>query len=140
MVFTFGVGQDGYDSGWVHDVNHSFLKSLSLNNNGFYRRIKQSNTDSKLSEYFDVLSKPLATNIKIMCTKALKNKLLESFVIMFKCFFHFCLFLHFPQRKLTIANCHHGSTIRLLKNIYLDLKITLKSLTGALFILAVPTL
>ena len=55
-IFTFGVGQDGNDSGWIRDVNHSFLKSLAVNNNGFYKRIKESNTDLKLSEYFDLLS------------------------------------------------------------------------------------
>ena len=64
-IFTFGVGKDGNDSGWIKDVNHSFLKSLAVNNNGFYKRIKQSNTDSKLSEYFNILSRPILTNIKV---------------------------------------------------------------------------
>ena len=41
------------------------MKSLAVNNNGFYKRIKQSNTDHALSEYFRLLSKPMITNIKI---------------------------------------------------------------------------
>ena len=63
-IFTFGVGQDGNDSGWIKDVNHSFLKSLAVNNNGFYKRIKQTNTDKTLQEYFTILSNPILTNIK----------------------------------------------------------------------------
>ena len=64
-IFTFGVGQDSNNSGWIKDVNHSFLKSLAVNNNGFYKRIKEKNTDSELSEYFSILSNPTAINIKI---------------------------------------------------------------------------
>ena len=41
-IFSFGIGNDGNDSEWINDLNHSFLKSLSLNNNGFYQRIKQT--------------------------------------------------------------------------------------------------
>ena len=64
-IFTFGVGSDENDSGWINDVCHSFLKSLAVNNNGFYKRIKQSNTDLQLTEYFNILSNPIATNISI---------------------------------------------------------------------------
>ena len=45
-IFTFGVGSDGNGSRWIQDVNHSFLKSLAVNNNGFYKRIKTSNADT----------------------------------------------------------------------------------------------
>eukprot|EP01084_Bolivina_argentea_P250469 419648_1 len=67
-IFTFGVGQDGNDSGWIEDVNHSFLKSLAVNNNGFYKRIKQTNTDTKLTEYFNILSNPILLNTTIKYT------------------------------------------------------------------------
>ena len=64
-IFSFGVGKDGNDSGWINDLNHSFLKLLSLNNNGIYKRIKQTNIDTALTEYYDILSKPVLTNINI---------------------------------------------------------------------------
>ena len=64
-IYTFGVGQDGNDSDWIKDLNHSFLKLLAINNNAFYKRIKQAQIDEKLKEYFNILSNPILTNIKI---------------------------------------------------------------------------
>eukprot|EP00484_Ammonia_sp_Unknown_P015947 CAMPEP_0197080930 /NCGR_PEP_ID=MMETSP1384-20130603/214375_1 /TAXON_ID=29189 /ORGANISM="Ammonia sp." /LENGTH=949 /DNA_ID=CAMNT_0042519821 /DNA_START=24 /DNA_END=2874 /DNA_ORIENTATION=+ len=58
-IFSFGVGREGNDSSWVSDLNHSFLKVLSINNNGFYYRIKQTTADSALSEYFSILANPI---------------------------------------------------------------------------------
>ncbi len=40
-IYSFGVGSNGNDSEWVSDLNHSFLKSLAVNNYGFCQRIKQ---------------------------------------------------------------------------------------------------
>eukprot|EP01083_Nonionella_stella_P241574 843485_1 len=62
-IFSFGVGTDSNDSSWIKDLNHSLLKLLSLNNNGFYQRIKSSHTDTALTGYFDILSKPVLFNI-----------------------------------------------------------------------------
>eukprot|EP01084_Bolivina_argentea_P046617 85840_1 len=64
-IFTFGVGKDGNDSSWMNDLNHSFLQVLSVNNNGFYKRIKQTSADTILEEYFNILSKPVVLNINI---------------------------------------------------------------------------
>eukprot|EP01083_Nonionella_stella_P067772 179481_1 len=64
-MFSFGVGQDGNHSQWIGDLNHSFLKLLSLNNNGFYKRIKTSFADTALAQYFDILSQPILSNITI---------------------------------------------------------------------------
>eukprot|EP01083_Nonionella_stella_P110047 321758_1 len=64
-IFSFGVGTDSNDSSWIKDLNHSFLKLLSLNNNGFYQRIKSSHTDTALTEYFEILSKPVLFNIDV---------------------------------------------------------------------------
>lgn len=62
-IFSFGIGSDRNDSKWINDLNHSFLKLLSLNNNGSYKRIKQSNANTSFNEYFSILSKPLLSNI-----------------------------------------------------------------------------
>ena len=62
-IFTFGVGGDG--SGWIKDLNHSFLKSLAINNNGQYKRIKSGTADTAMTEYFNILSQPKLMNIKI---------------------------------------------------------------------------
>ena len=67
-IFTFGVGRDGNDSGWMNDLSHSFLKSLSVNNGGFYQRIKQGTADIVMSDYFKMLSKPILNDIKITYT------------------------------------------------------------------------
>eukprot|EP01083_Nonionella_stella_P067431 178354_1 len=64
-IFSFGVGTDGNDSSWIKDLNHSFLKLLSVNNNGFYQRIKSSQTDTALTAYFDILSTPVLFNIGV---------------------------------------------------------------------------
>ena len=53
------------DSEWIKDVNHSFLKSLAVNNNGFYKRIKTSNADTVMSECFHGLAQPLLKDIKV---------------------------------------------------------------------------
>eukprot|EP01084_Bolivina_argentea_P046619 85846_1 len=53
-LFSFGVGRDGNDSGWINDLNHSFLQVLSVNNNGFYKRLKQTSADTVLEEYFNI--------------------------------------------------------------------------------------
>eukprot|EP01083_Nonionella_stella_P141371 435412_1 len=64
-IFSFGVGSDGNDSGWIRDLNHSFLKVLSLNNDGVYKRIKQTNVETALTQYYDMLSKPVVSSICI---------------------------------------------------------------------------
>eukprot|EP01084_Bolivina_argentea_P269754 458531_1 len=48
-IFTFGVGCDNNTSEWINKVNHSFLKLLAVNNNGFYKRIKESYTNAVLN-------------------------------------------------------------------------------------------
>eukprot|EP01083_Nonionella_stella_P154258 496805_1 len=64
-MFSFGVGQDGNHSQWIGDLNHSFLKLLSLNNNGFYKRIKTSFADTSLAQYFGSLSHTKMSNITV---------------------------------------------------------------------------
>eukprot|EP01083_Nonionella_stella_P234299 824828_1 len=64
-IFAFGVGQDGNNSQWIHDLNHSFLKLLSLNNNGFYKRIKTSFADTSLAQYFRSISQAKLSNITV---------------------------------------------------------------------------
>eukprot|EP01083_Nonionella_stella_P173618 599454_1 len=64
-IFSFGVGTDSNDSSWIKDLNHSFLKLLSVNNNGFYQRIKSSHTDTALTAYFNILSTPVLFNIDV---------------------------------------------------------------------------
>ncbi len=49
----------------LNDKYNSFLKDLVLNNNGFYKRIKQFSADIKCNKYFDILSKPIACNANI---------------------------------------------------------------------------
>eukprot|EP01084_Bolivina_argentea_P274353 467609_1 len=67
-VHSFGIGSDRNDGSWTRDLNHNFLKLLSINNYGIYQRIKQTRTDILLNEYFDILSKPVLTNIQIKYT------------------------------------------------------------------------
>eukprot|EP01083_Nonionella_stella_P188626 695742_1 len=69
-IFSFGVGNDGNDSAWIKDLNHSFLKLLSVHNHGFYQRIKESSADTKLAECFSILSKPMLSNIKVQYENA----------------------------------------------------------------------
>eukprot|EP01083_Nonionella_stella_P234298 824826_1 len=64
-IFAFGVGQDGNGSQWIGDLNHSFLKILSLNNNGFYKRIKTSFADTSLAQYFRSISQAKLSNITV---------------------------------------------------------------------------
>eukprot|EP01084_Bolivina_argentea_P301114 519380_1 len=64
-IFSFGIGRDGNDSAWIGDLNHLFLRKLSLNNNGFYKRIKQKTADTTFAEYFTILSKPVLSNINV---------------------------------------------------------------------------
>eukprot|EP01084_Bolivina_argentea_P121279 214921_1 len=74
-INSFGVGKDGNDSEWVSDLNHSFLKLLSVNNNGLYQRIKKSSADESLGQYFAILSKPILSNINIEYTNKNINNL-----------------------------------------------------------------
>eukprot|EP01084_Bolivina_argentea_P311557 539329_1 len=64
-IFSFGIGRDSNDSSWVSDLNHLFLRKLSLNNNGFYKRIKTVSADTAFSDHFNILSKPVLSNIEI---------------------------------------------------------------------------
>eukprot|EP01083_Nonionella_stella_P172591 592801_1 len=64
-IFCFGVGSDCNDSSWIHDLSHSFLKSLAVNNDGIYKRIKESTCDGQLNEYFDILSRPVLSNVRV---------------------------------------------------------------------------
>eukprot|EP01083_Nonionella_stella_P140367 430318_1 len=64
-IFCFGIGNDSNTSAWIHDLNHSLLKLLSVHNHGFYKRIKQSMTDASLTTYFNILSTPILSNINI---------------------------------------------------------------------------
>ncbi len=63
--WQFGIGRPGNDSSWCGDLNHLFFKKLSLNNNGFYKRIKQTIADTTFNEYFTILSKSVLSNINI---------------------------------------------------------------------------
>ena len=38
---------------------------MTMNNNDFYKRIKQGDTDRKLKEYFNILSKSILSNINV---------------------------------------------------------------------------
>eukprot|EP00483_Globobulimina_turgida_P013371 UN13395 len=49
----------------MNDLPHAFLKSLAVNNNGFYKRIRQKTADSELTQYIDIISKPICANVKI---------------------------------------------------------------------------
>eukprot|EP01083_Nonionella_stella_P274790 932960_1 len=64
-IFSFGVGTDRNDSSWTTDLNHSFLKLLSVNNQAIYKRIKETNCDTQLAEHYKILSTPVLTNIEI---------------------------------------------------------------------------
>eukprot|EP01083_Nonionella_stella_P032399 88697_1 len=77
-IFCFGIGADGNDSSWIKDLNHSFLRVLAANNNGFYKRIKQTKTDTLLNELFDVLSKPILTHIDIQYNDKYVNDLTQT--------------------------------------------------------------
>eukprot|EP01084_Bolivina_argentea_P038752 71652_1 len=73
-IFAFGVGSDANNSLWVNDLNHSFLKLLAVNNNGLYKRIKQHLTETFLEEYYNILSKPILSNIEVKYdNKNIKN-------------------------------------------------------------------
>jgi len=64
-IFSFGVGADGNDSRWVHDLSHSFLKNLSTQNHGAYHRVKQLHADTALTQQFQVLSRPMLRHVEI---------------------------------------------------------------------------
>eukprot|EP01083_Nonionella_stella_P213467 769924_1 len=64
-IFSFGIGYEGNDSQWIHDMEHPFLQILSVNNAGFYKRIRGNNIAYELSEYLDVLCKPILSNVVI---------------------------------------------------------------------------
>ena len=42
-IYSFGIGKSLNDSSWINDLNHNFLKLLSINNNRVYKRIKDIN-------------------------------------------------------------------------------------------------
>eukprot|EP01083_Nonionella_stella_P032467 88889_1 len=64
-IFSFGVGTDRNDSSWTTDLNHSFLKLLSVNNQGIYKRIKETHCDTQLAEHYKILATPILNNIAI---------------------------------------------------------------------------
>ena len=66
-IFSFGIGNNN-GTNWVNDMDHSLLKLLSLNNNGFYKRIKSNNTTNDLNTYFNILSQPTLNNVSIKYT------------------------------------------------------------------------
>ena len=61
-IFSFGITSN---KNWVTDLDHSFLKLLSTNNHGFYKRIRENDTENTLNDMFKLLSNPLLKNIKI---------------------------------------------------------------------------
>ncbi len=61
-IFSFGIGENNSTS-WINDLNYSFLRELSVANNGFDLRIKESNTTTNLNEYYQILSNPLLVNV-----------------------------------------------------------------------------
>eukprot|EP00484_Ammonia_sp_Unknown_P017184 CAMPEP_0197027774 /NCGR_PEP_ID=MMETSP1384-20130603/7651_1 /TAXON_ID=29189 /ORGANISM="Ammonia sp." /LENGTH=928 /DNA_ID=CAMNT_0042456677 /DNA_START=52 /DNA_END=2838 /DNA_ORIENTATION=- len=77
-IFSFGVGKDANDSAWINDLNHSFLKSLSVNNNGLYQRIKHTTIDRTLTEYYQILSKPVLSNIRVQYDDDLVHDLTQT--------------------------------------------------------------
>eukprot|EP01083_Nonionella_stella_P120594 361440_1 len=77
-IFSFGVGTDRNDSSWTTDLNHSFLKLLSVNNQGLYKRIKETNCDTQLAEHYKILSTPVLTNIEIKYDNYFVNNLTNT--------------------------------------------------------------
>eukprot|EP01084_Bolivina_argentea_P263247 445470_1 len=63
-IYGLGIGDD-FGSDWVNDLNYPFIRSLSLQNDGFDGRIKQSETQNSLNEYYEILKSTLLSSINI---------------------------------------------------------------------------
>eukprot|EP01084_Bolivina_argentea_P107951 192955_1 len=68
-VFCLGIGDD-YGTSWVASLNYPLLRGIARQNDGFDARIKQSETEAILSEYYDILSSPVLSFISLDYTNA----------------------------------------------------------------------
>ena len=63
-IFCLGIGDD-YGTNWVDDLNYPLLRSIATQNDGFDARIKESETETILSEYYDILQSPVLAFIEL---------------------------------------------------------------------------
>ena len=63
-IFGLGIGENT-GSSWVYDLNYPFIRSLSIQNGGFDKRIKKSETQKSLNEYYKILKYTILSNINI---------------------------------------------------------------------------
>eukprot|EP01084_Bolivina_argentea_P006158 11656_1 len=61
-IFCLGIGTD-YGNNWVSTLNYPLLRSIATQNDGFDARVKQSETEIILSDYYNILKSPVLSFI-----------------------------------------------------------------------------
>ena len=65
-IFSFGISSDNIGTKWINDINYPFLRLLSLQNNGYDIRIKDSNNMYQtLYQNYRLLETPILRNVSI---------------------------------------------------------------------------
>eukprot|EP01084_Bolivina_argentea_P045840 84363_1 len=78
-IFGIGIGSD-YGNNWVNSLNYPLIRQISIQNGGFDKRIKQSETKNDLRKYYKILASPQLSsiNIKYKSSKYEINKLTQN--------------------------------------------------------------
>jgi hypothetical protein len=63
-IFTFGIGEDSGNN-WSSDLNYPLLRTIAIQNDGFDIRIKQTDTELTLQEYYQILQAPVLTQVNV---------------------------------------------------------------------------
>jgi len=63
-LFGIGIGEDR-GKNWVYNLNYPLIRRISMENGGFDKRVKQSETKQDLSRYYKILQTPQLAHITV---------------------------------------------------------------------------
>eukprot|EP01084_Bolivina_argentea_P010209 19013_1 len=65
-ISIFGIAiSDDYGSSWAHNLNYPLIRKLSIQNGGFDKRVKMSDTKRDLHKYYALLQSPQLSEIQV---------------------------------------------------------------------------